>query len=43
MTGTLVAVWLEQACSYLRGADPMLARLINARPDFDPRDRKSVV
>jgi hypothetical protein len=30
-------VWLEQACSYLRGADPMLARLINARPDFDPR------
>ena len=31
------AVWLEQACSYLRGADPVLARLIGARPDFDPR------
>ena len=31
------AVWLEQACSYLRGADPVLARLIDARPDFDPR------
>jgi hypothetical protein len=31
------AVRLEQACSYLRGADPVLARLINARPDFDPR------
>ena len=30
-------VWLEQACSYLRGADPVLARLIDARPDFDPR------
>jgi hypothetical protein len=30
-------VWLEQACSYLRGADPVLARLIGARPDFDPR------
>jgi len=31
------AVWLEQACSYLRGADPVLARLIDARPDFDPQ------
>ena len=31
------AVCLEQACSYLRGADPVLARLIDARPDFDPR------
>jgi hypothetical protein len=31
------AVWLEQACSYLRGADPVLARLIDAWPDFDPR------
>ena len=31
------AVWLEQARSYLRGADPVLARLIDARPDFDPR------
>jgi len=28
---------LEQACSYLRGADPVLARLIDARPDLDPR------
>ena len=26
------AVWLEQACSYLRGADPVLARLIDAKP-----------
>ena len=31
------AVWLEQACSYLRGTDPVLARLIGAGPDFDPR------
>jgi DNA-3-methyladenine glycosylase II len=31
------AVRLGQACSYLRGADPVLARLIDARPDFDPR------
>jgi DNA-3-methyladenine glycosylase II len=31
------AEWLEQACSYLRRADPVLARLIDARPDFDPR------
>jgi hypothetical protein len=31
------AVRLEQACSYLRGADPVPARLIDARPDFDPR------
>jgi DNA-3-methyladenine glycosylase II len=29
--------WLEQARSYLRGADPVLARLIDDRPDFDPR------
>lgn len=29
--------WLQQARSYLRGADPVLARLIEDRPDFDPR------
>jgi DNA-3-methyladenine glycosylase II len=29
--------WLRQARSYLRNADPVLARLIDARPDFDPR------
>jgi len=31
------AEWLQQARSYLRGADPVLARLIDQRPDFDPR------
>lgn len=31
------AVWLEHARAYLRSADPVLARLIDARPDFDPR------
>src|SRR5215831_6145913 len=31
------AVWLQQARSYLRGADPVLARLIDERPAFDPR------
>src|SRR5258708_31212846 len=31
------AVWLSQARSYLRHADPVLARLIDDRPDFDPR------
>ena len=31
------AVWLRQARSYLRHADPVLARLIDDRPDFDPR------
>jgi DNA-3-methyladenine glycosylase II len=31
------AVWLPQARSYLRNADPVLARLIDDRPDFDPR------
>src|SRR5215469_4680320 len=30
-------VWLEQARSHLRSADPVLARLIDDRPDFDPR------
>jgi DNA-3-methyladenine glycosylase II len=29
--------WLQQARSYLRNADPVLARLIDERPDFDPR------
>jgi DNA-3-methyladenine glycosylase II len=31
------AGWLQQARSYLRNADPVLARLIDDRPDFDPR------
>jgi DNA-3-methyladenine glycosylase II len=31
------AVWLQQARSYLRDADPVLARLIGDRPEFDPR------
>lgn len=31
------AAWLEQARSYLRDADPVLARLIDKRPAFDPR------
>jgi DNA-3-methyladenine glycosylase II len=35
MTGR--AGWLQQARSYLRRADPVLARLIDHRPDFDPR------
>jgi DNA-3-methyladenine glycosylase II len=29
--------WLQQARSYLRSADPVLARLIDERPEFDPR------
>src|SRR5215467_4929519 len=29
--------WLRQARSYLRNVDPVLARLIEERPDFDPR------
>ena len=29
--------WLRQARAYLRDADPVLARLIEDRPDFDPR------
>ena len=29
------AAWLRQARSYLRGADPVLARLIDERPEFD--------
>jgi DNA-3-methyladenine glycosylase II len=31
------AAGLSKARSYLRGADPVLARLIDDRPDFDPR------
>jgi DNA-3-methyladenine glycosylase II len=31
------AAWLRQARSHLRSADPVLARLIDDRPDFDPR------
>ena len=31
------AAWLQQARSYLRNADPVLAQLIDDRPDFDPR------
>jgi DNA-3-methyladenine glycosylase II len=31
------AAWLRQARSHLRGADAVLARLIDDRPDFDPR------
>ena len=31
------ATWLERARSHLRNADPVLARLIDDRPDFDPR------
>src|SRR5215469_3997338 len=31
------AAWLQQARSHLRAADPVLARLIDDRPDFDPR------
>jgi DNA-3-methyladenine glycosylase II len=31
------AEWLKQARAHLRQADPVLARLIADRPDFDPR------
>jgi DNA-3-methyladenine glycosylase II len=31
------AAWLQQARSYLHQADPVLARLIDDRPEFDPR------
>jgi DNA-3-methyladenine glycosylase II len=31
------AAWLMQARTHLREADPVLARLIDDRPDFDPR------
>ena len=29
--------WLERARTHLRGADPVLAAMIDKRPDFDPR------
>jgi DNA-3-methyladenine glycosylase II len=29
--------WLKQARAHLRRADPVLARIIDERPDFDPR------
>ena len=35
--GSSRALWLQQARSYLRNADPVLARLIDDRPAFDPR------
>ena len=35
--GSAHGAWLEQARNFLRGADPVLARLIADRPDFDPR------
>jgi DNA-3-methyladenine glycosylase II len=31
------AAWLRQARAYLRDADPVLARLIDERPGFDPQ------
>jgi DNA-3-methyladenine glycosylase II len=31
------AGWLREARSFLRDADPVLARLVDERPDFDPR------
>jgi DNA-3-methyladenine glycosylase II len=31
------ATWLQEVRAYLRNADPVLARLIDDRPDFDPR------
>jgi DNA-3-methyladenine glycosylase II len=31
------AEWLRQARSYLQNADPVLARLIDERPSFDPQ------
>lgn len=31
------AEWLRRARSHLRAADPVLARIIDDRPDFDPR------
>ena len=31
------AAWLARARSHLRNTEPVLARLIDERPDFDPR------
>jgi DNA-3-methyladenine glycosylase II len=36
------AAWLQQARSYLRTADPVLAQLIDDRPAFDPGQQISV-
>ena len=36
-TGAGRAEWLRKAQAYLSNADPVLAELIDARPDFDPR------
>jgi len=33
--------WLRQARAHLHAADPVLARLIDERPDFDPRGWKA--
>jgi DNA-3-methyladenine glycosylase II len=35
--GVSDADWLQKARGHLREADPVLARVIAARPDFDPR------
>src|SRR6266571_7343692 len=35
--GASRSAWLQQARTYLLDADPVLARLIADRPDFDPR------
>ncbi len=35
--GASRSAWLQQARTYLLDADPVLARLIAERPDFDPR------
>src|ERR1700729_1905957 len=35
--GAAGAEWLKKARSHLRRTDPVLARLVAARPDFDPR------
>ena len=41
--GTGGADWLEKARAQLRRADPVLARVIAARPDFDPRQWMSAL
>jgi DNA-3-methyladenine glycosylase II len=35
-------VWLRKARSYLRNADPVLARLIDGRPDFDLSEARTL-
>jgi DNA-3-methyladenine glycosylase II len=37
------AAWLRQARSYLRHADPVLARLIDDRPTLEPAEAPPVV